>query len=201
MVQNNLIETAKKFWEFFSDIAKQIQKSPEDNNLINNLDSAVDRLGVYGWEYGPYELNNDWYFCLSPNLRDDLLEELQFVISLAPKLRGWHFFVGKPKKMEEINCIDVVVDEYDIQEVCADNWRCVLYKMKNGKYDIDICLDKELNNFTEDDKYNIVETFLIHMLGEVGYMSLIDKVFIVETLEKEGIRFLDLRYFFGSVTG
>lgn len=197
MDQSNFKEMSMKFWFFFTEISSKLKENPEDDNVVLSLDRAVQELGVYGWEYGPFQFKEgDYYFCLSPNLSVRLLEEVQYIISLAPALEGWHFLVGKPKKLEEINSIDIDFDKSSKKSVCADKWRCILYKVGNGKYEVDIQLDNEVNSFNENDQYIIVDTFLVQMLGEIGYMTYIEEVFIVEDIKKTGIKFLDLRYFF-----
>ena len=34
------------------------------------------------------------YFCLSPNLQEDLIDEIDEIISLAPNLIGWEFILS-----------------------------------------------------------------------------------------------------------
>jgi hypothetical protein len=185
------INKINNFWLFFKTVASEILNNPENLKLITRIDNEVSKLGEISWEYGP--TTDGFYFCLSPNFRFDLIPYTEFAISLAPSLPNWKFVSGKPQKL---NCIEEFVfinDDGKENILSTKNWYAVLYKFKDGTYDIDFILD---TNFDEKTSYLALDTAMTNLLGEINYMKKVETVKIVKEFDsntnKKGVRFTQL---------
>jgi hypothetical protein len=87
------------FWNAMSVLLNNIASDPENNSLIQQVNVLVDTLGDFDWEYGPLD-SSGYYFCLSPNGQENLVQAIDEIIALAPKLVGWKFIACKPRKPE-----------------------------------------------------------------------------------------------------
>ena len=176
----------KSFWAFFKSISNEVFLNPIDKKLISQLDKEVYKLGKVGWEYGPW--NEGFYFCLSPNLKLELLEYVDECIALAPNIPNWSFLVGKPKKEEKVDEFVFMNDTKSI--INTTKWRVVVYKFKDGTFDIDIITDLP---YEEKTNYLAVDIAITNLLGELNYMKKVSNVSIVKEFDsntnKEGFHF------------
>jgi hypothetical protein len=163
------------FWERLIELLNSIKSDPENNELINRIDKFISDTTEYDWEYGPSS-KTEFYFCLSPNLREDLIEEVERIISLAPKIDGWEFIAGKPRKDEIVPWL--MLDDNNL-EIMVDpsNWRFILYKFKDNTFDIDVKLN-DLNG-SLDFQYMAINILLTNALGEKEFMKWIKGINIV----------------------
>lgn len=179
-MDKNTINNINQFWVFFEEISKRLLIDPENFELIEMLEGKVNQLLGLGWEYGPS--NNGLYFCLSPNNDYNLIDYTRFAISLAPDLLDWKFVVGKPQKVEEIDEFILYNDDGTETRVITTAWRAVVYKFKDGTYDIDILIDESLDVESKDIALDIA---LTNMLGEIHCMEKINKVAVVEQFDDD----------------
>ena len=180
-----------RFWVFFEEIASEILAKTEDEKIIATIDDEVSKLGNITWEYGPLE--NDYYFCLSPNFKFDLIPYTDYAISLSPNLNGWRFLSGKPQKLDATDEICFLETDGSEISVSTKNWRAVTYKFKDGTYDIDFLIDM---NSDEDTKYLALNLAMVNLLGEINYLRKVENIKIVERFDsntnQKGIKFSDL---------
>ncbi len=176
------MKTINDFWNKFRGISKIIREFPEEDNIIQLVDNLVKTLGDFSWEYGP-SINTDFYFSLSPNLNPDNLVLIKDIISSAPKIEGWEFIAGKPKKREFIPSWIILDDKEEEIKINASNWRCIIYKYSDNTYDLDV----EITNLNcnEDTKYYAVDIHLINLIGELSYIELITDIKIVSKFSPE----------------
>lgn len=173
-----------RFWEEFSVLSQEIIKSPDNNKVIERVDYLVKELGGYDWEYGPSE-KGEYYFCLSPNLQEELLKKVDEIVSLAPVIYDWEIISGKPRKKEFLKGWTMFNEDNTEILVDTDNWKCVVYKFPDNTYDIDFKISGVEGN--EDTQYLAVDIHLTNLLGERNYLRLIKGVNIVPEFSKEAI--------------
>lgn len=166
----------KSFWNHLTPLLLEINISPENNELIHRIDNFISEEAEFDWEYGPSS-TADFYFCLSPNLREELIDDVERMIALAPSIDGWEFIAGKPRKDEIVPWIMLGENDEEI-EVDPSEWRFILYKFKDNTFDIDVKLDGL--NGSQDFQYLVVNIFLTSALGEKEFMRLIKNINIVE---------------------
>ena len=63
------------FWQQLTKFLYAVKVDPENSELINQIDQFISNTTEYDWEYGPSTVT-DFYFCLSPNLREDLVADV-----------------------------------------------------------------------------------------------------------------------------
>lgn len=172
----------KKFWGDFSLISQEIIKNPEDEDNIEKLDQLVNELGKYDWEYGPSN-KAEYYFCLSPNLDENLLSEVESIVANSPKIENWEIIACKPRKIEPLMKWNMF-NENDIEiTINTNEWRCVLYKFPDNTYDLDVKLNNVDGN--EDTQYLAVDIHLTNIIGEKDYMKFIKNISLVSEFSSE----------------
>lgn len=172
----------ESFWQKFNLLAKAIIRKPDDSEIICILDTYVHQLGDYDWEYGPSK-KKELYFCLSPNMRVDLIEEVDDIIRKAPEIEYWEIISCKPKKKELISKFFIENEKGEEILIDTKGWKCIAYKFPNGTYDLDILLNKIEGN--EETKYLAIDIHLTNLMGERKYITLIEGVTIVSSIEGE----------------
>lgn len=166
----------RTFWNHLIPFLDQIKISPENSELIHRVDKFISDETEFDWEYGP-STGAEFYFCLSPNLREELMDDVERVIALAPTIDAWEFIAGKPRKNEILPWI--MLDENNGEvEVDPSKWRFILYKFKDNTFDIDVKLDGL--NRSLDFQYLAINIMLTSALGEKEFMRLIKNISIVE---------------------
>lgn len=160
-----------------------------NSTLIDDLDKRVTLLGErMDWEIGPLN-NREQYFCLSPNLNENLIPLVREIVEAAPELKNWKVIPFKPKKgwigqwkMFNETGKEIMVD--------ADSWRCVLYKFEDDVYEIDVKVEHVDGN--DDIKYLAVDIVLTNLLGEEVYLKTIKNISLVKGFEEKSISIKDL---------
>lgn len=176
MVTNKEIQT---FWEEFKAISTDLIRSPNDKNLIKEINASIMKLGNLDWEYGPFNDKNRFYFCLSPNFNAKNIPVIEQIITAAPKIERWKFLAYKPKK-EWVGRWKMEGNNDRILTIDSTNWKAVAYKFPDNTYDIDVKLDSW--NYEEDASI-AVDILLVNVLGEEKYMRLVENVRIVDEFE------------------
>lgn len=165
----------KTFWNHLIPLLREIKINPENNELIHQVDKFISDETEFDWEYGPSS-KAEFYFSLSPNLREELIDDVERVIALAPTVDGWEFIAGKPRK--EIVPWIMLSEHNEEIEVDPSSWRFILYKFKDGTFDMDVKLNGLKGGL--DFQYMAVNILLTNALGEMEFMKLIKNVNIVE---------------------
>jgi hypothetical protein len=169
-----------EFWKTIFPVLERVLTDHENDQLIMQLDSIVSAYCDFDWEYGPSE-KTDFYFCLSPNLREELIDEIDDVISRAPNLIGWEFICGKPRKPGVVNWVMLNEREEEIT-IDAHSWRCVVYKFPDNTVDLDIKLTGVNGNL--DTQCIAVDILLTNILGERSFIKVVKGVNIVSEFEE-----------------
>jgi len=172
----------KNFWTEFEVISNEIIKYPESIYLIQKLDHLVDDLGPYSWEYGP-SVSREYYFSLSPNLNEELLNELDKIILLAPQIKGWEFFSGKPKKNELLTEFTIENEAKIEIKIDTTSWECIIYKFQDGKYELDVKIFEIAGD--EDTAYSALDVHLVNLLGERCYIKKISGVSLISEFDQK----------------
>jgi len=168
------------FWIKILQVLSKVRVNPEDQVLIKELDDIVFNFGEYEWEYGPSQ-KTDFYFCLSPNLNAELLDEVDAIILAAPELAGWEFISCKPRKkdvtkwsMSDQNGNEIVINTL--------NWRCIVYKYPDDTLELDVMTDSKTDL---DTQYSAVDIHIMNLIGEREYMKYITSFTIVKNFPSD----------------
>ncbi|MEL6625438.1 MAG: hypothetical protein AAFQ83_17545 [Bacteroidota bacterium] len=190
----SLREKARLFWERFSLLSEDLLSNPESSELIRRLDRLVQELGDFDWEYGPSAVA-EFYFSISPNFRVDLIQDVNEIVAVAPRIINWELIAGRPRKREILNEFVITNIYGEDLEVNAKDWMCILYKFKNQTYDLDV----QINGLhvDEETQYQAVEIHISNLIGEMIFLSKIKNISIVEdfdsNLESRAIPLVNLR--------
>lgn len=171
-----------EFWSFISGISKELAATPNNDNLINKIDSAVYAFGDYDWEYGPSQ-SKDFYFALSPNLRIDLIQEVEYIVSLAPVIENWEIISCKPKKFEPLEKWNMYNEKGEKIVVNTKEWECIIYKFPDNTIELDILINNLEGN--DEIKYLAVDIHLSNIMGEKKYIQTISNFKIVAEFSGE----------------
>jgi hypothetical protein len=163
------------FWKQISPLLTKVLGDPDNAGLINQIDTVVKEFCDYDWEYGPSKVES-FYFCLSPSSQEKVIEEIDEVISLAPKLEGWEFISCKPRK-DEILSFSILNERNEEVSIQTQNWKCVVYKFKDQTVDLDVTIDGV--NGDKDTQYYALNIHLTNLLGERNYLRIVKNVKIV----------------------
>jgi hypothetical protein len=174
MPKERIIETGE-FWKQIAPLLIEALNDPEGIELTNKIDSVVKDFSGYDWEYGPSKVE-EFYFSLSPGSQVKNFEEIDEVISLAPRLRGWEFISGKPRKEELLNFLMLNENNEEIS-IETQNWECVVYRFPDQTVDLDVKLDG-INGNT-DTQYYALDIHLTNLLGERNYLRVVKNFNIV----------------------
>jgi hypothetical protein len=172
---------AKAFWNATVPLLKQVLVEPESDELIKQIDKVVSDFGDYDWEYGPSK-KTQFYFCLSPNFREELIDEIDKIISLAPTLNGWEYISCKPRK-EELPKWNMLNENDEEITIDARSWKCVVYKFPDQTIDIDIKIEGIKGNL--DTQRMAVDIQLTNLLGERNYIKIVKGVNIVSEFSEK----------------
>ncbi len=186
-------EKIHEFWNVFSSISEEVLVTPNDDKLIAKIDSSVRDLGDYDWEYGPSQTKR-FYFALSPNLQIHLLEEVDYIVSLAPAIDNWEIISCKPKKKEFLEEWEILNERGEKIIVNTKNWKCVIYKFPDDTIELDVVIENVDGN--DEIKYLAVDIHLSNILGERKYIQKIKTFSILnefpEDIKKRAVRVRDL---------
>ncbi len=181
------------FWKAISPLLEKVLTNPENEGLIKQIDNLVSTFGDYDWEYGPSN-KTEYYFCLSPNFQEDLIDEVDEIVSFAPSLSGWEYLSCKPRKPEVFSW--VMLNEND-EEITVDTrkWKCVVYKFPDNTVDLDVKIDDVRGN--SDTQNLAVDIHLTNVLGERNYIKIVKGVSIVSQFaEKDRLRSIPVHELF-----
>jgi hypothetical protein len=169
-----------EFWKFFEKIQEKLFDEPSNSELASKINSEVALLGELDWELGPYG-TNQMYFCLSPNMQNELLHYTRNLIALAPVLKNWHFFPAKPKKIEKVASFQLINDDGSITIVNTDLWQIVLFQYDDNVFDIDLLVD--VTTYKSENRDMITDIAITNAIGEMAYIEQINKVSVVSNFD------------------
>ena len=144
------------------------------------VDAAIDGLGRFDWEIGPYRDEN-YYFAISPNLDTHKLETTKEFIKYAPICAGWTFLPSKPIKNDWKGIWKMHNEDEKEILVDSNNWRYVLYKFEDETFDMDIIIDDIDGN--KDTIDMAIDIGLTGYLGEEKFIELIKHIEVVSNIE------------------
>lgn len=175
---DNIIE----FWSLFKSIASDLKHNPTGSDLVSQVDAAIDRLGPFDWEIGPYT-GEEYYFSVSPNLDASKLETTKEFMKYAPVCAGWTFLPSKPVKSDWKGMWKMLNENGKEILIDSNNWRYVLYQFDDQTFDIDIIINNIDGN--EDTHNMAIDIGLTGYLGEERFMDLIKHIKVISEPEEE----------------
>lgn len=179
MVTEHLIA---EFWQWFKSICGCFGDRFQNRELIDELDSRVERLGRFSWELGPgVKDSHNNALVLTPCGDPALLVETRTVIEGAPECPGWEFYPAKPPKEWSRQ---FALQAYDGSRVSIDasGARYVLIQYPDGVFDV-LLADRGIAALPEDLRQTATELLLDGELGEERRMVSIHTVDVVGEFE------------------
>jgi hypothetical protein len=168
--------------EYLIKNAIEQELSIEQEYLIDQLNNLILEFGRLTWDIGMDEQNN-WFFTISPNGNQDLVELTEHIIEAAPRHLDWIFYAGKPQKNWE-RTFSLYDHEMDVVEIDANSWYYVAFLEADGTVELII----EANNIKHLDPETIEiagNLFLVHELGEKMSLQIVSKVTLVPQLNPD----------------
>ena len=130
------------------------------------LTQLLHEIGVTSWEMGVQE--GDRFLAFSVASVDDVTT-VRAIVADAPRVPGWRFLVGKPKKDWSRFFV------WQGIEVDASEWRCVVFTYDDGISEIvfiDPIIPDALGEFTQQILEFVVES-------ELGQLCALERIFRV----------------------
>ena len=178
----------ENFWRWFVQneylIKNAIEQelSIEQEYLIDQLNNLILDFGRLTWDIG-LDDQNSWFFTISPNGNQDLIEIVEHIIEAAPRHLDWNFYAGKPQK-NWVRTFSLYDNEMDVVEIDANSWYYVAFLEADGTVELII----EANNIEHLDPETIEiagNLFLVHELGEKMSLQIVSKVTLVALLNPD----------------
>lgn len=176
------IDKITEFWSWFKSIAADLKRNPTSPNLVSQVNAAIDRLGRFDWEVGPYR-DEHYYFAISPNLDLSKLDTTKEFMKYAPVCAGWVFLPSKPVKSDWKGIWKMLNENGKEIFVDSKNWRYILYKFEDETFDMDIIIDDFDGNKNTAD--TAIDIGLTGYLGEEKFITLIKNIKIVSGTEEQ----------------
>jgi len=176
------IKNINNFWTWFSDNYKAIGQDFDNEELLNELNDRVNKLGEFAWEIGP-GINSVNQLVISPGGDLDLLPYTKKIVSYAKDVPDWEFHYAKPPKQWEL-IFEFTKNDGSQIEINASQWEYVLLKYDDGMFEI-IIQTYDLQQLDKDDKLTAAEILLDGILGEEKRMIYICCIDVVEEFEHQ----------------
>lgn len=181
MVNEHLIA---EFWQWFKSICGCFGDKFQNRELIDELDSRVERLGQFSWELGPgVKDSRNNALVLTPCGDLALLAETRSVIKGAPECPGWEFYPAKPPK-EWSRQFALQADDGSRVSIDASGARYVLLQYPDGLFDV-LLADRGIASLPVELQQTATELVLDGELGEERRMVSIHTVDVVGAFEGE----------------
>lgn len=171
-------DEVRAFWNWFRGIAEHLAGDLDENqSAIDELDRRISEMGL-AWELGPGE-SSGRFLAISPDGDKSLLEVSRRVVNEAPRIEGWTFFPAKPARSAALE-FSIRGDSGSDEEIDAQNWKYVLYRNKNGTFDI-VLSQPNLSNLSENDRYAAAVVCVDALLGEQLRLELVEEIECIDT--------------------
>ncbi len=158
----------KHFWSWFASIEADLAANVENESLLKELDEQVYSLDLeISWELGPGR-DKEWFLAISPNLRKDLLEETELIVSMAPDIAKWEFLSATPVKDWNYK-FELPEDRIEIDML---NWKCIVIPAYDSKYDV----------FLISDDSALIPTHLGQTVCEIALKSILGERVLIEKI-------------------
>lgn len=181
MVAEHLIA---EFWQWFKSVCGCFGDKFQNQELIDELNSRVERMGRFAWELGPgVKDNRNNALILTPCGDPALLVETRTVIEAAPECPGWEFYPAKPPK-EWSRQLILQADDGSRVSINASGARYVLLQYPDGVFDV-LLADRGIAALPVDLRQTATELLLDGELGEERRMVSIRSVDVVVEFKGE----------------
>ena len=190
----------ESFWTWFVSNEQKIKdviqqgSGNEKELLVNALDNQILAFGLFKWEIGPGD-NRPFFFTISPNGSEELLQISTAIIDAAPYLSDWDFYPALPVKAHQLQftLFDDFLTEHEID---ATTWKAVLNPHFSRKVEIMI----EAGNISHLAPETLLEAGDIattHLLGESLKITHVKKIEVLpklpETYKEEAFLITELK--------
>jgi len=122
------------FWEWVKNNIEHLNPKTITDEYINELETKIEKLGDFSWEIGFDSKVGKYFLTISPEGDFELLQLSKDIILHAPKIENWIFYSSKPPKQWKLK-FNLLIDDKKVL-FDANEWRYVLYKYSDNKYDI-----------------------------------------------------------------
>jgi hypothetical protein len=160
-----MVETTvaiSRFWRWFCNHQRQLRNVADDPILLAELERKLSEIGQRFWEIGPFTAASDeLYFAIALGKDPHRMPAIEQVINAAPKLDGWRFLVGKPRKSWQ----RAVRWGEDRLLIDANDWQFVLYRFPDGLHDV-VLVKPELRGLSEKEKIDLIGFVVASEIGE-----------------------------------
>jgi len=174
----------RAFWNWFLSVADNFGDHFDNQELIQELDQKISKMGDFSWELGPGVADQtNSALVITPCGDKTLLPVTKLVVANAPKIPGWEFFASKPPKKWERRFLVEAENGRKI-EIDASNWKYALLKFPEGTFDI-IIKSPELIGLTKDLQYTAATIVLDSEIGEEMRLQWIVGVDVVAEFDEE----------------
>jgi hypothetical protein len=127
------LNNISQFWKWFAENNVVLGHKDVPESLVAQLEEHLFAIDRFDWEIGPGSVRQH-RFSLSPCGDIEKLTLTQTIVKAAPSLDGWEFYSAKQPR-EWMLSFSLMADNLPV-EIDAKLWEIVVYKLKNGMYDI-----------------------------------------------------------------
>lgn len=180
-------EQVEEFWQWFvknEALVKACITNPENDArefVIENLNNHILSFGPLKWDLGLND-NNEWFFTISPNCDEHLLEITEEIIALAPHFLNWNFNDSVPAK-EWDRQFSLYDHEMEILHVDASKWYYIAFAAGEK---VELIIEAPNMNFAQEETVAVAgNLFLMNEIGERLLIERIDKYSLVPELDEE----------------
>jgi hypothetical protein len=194
----NSLQNITTFWNWFDEKSIELLKDPLDESLISLLDDKILTLNGVTWEIGPTHDPAIRYLAISPNLRKELVPICESIISMAPELEFWRFYIYRQPKIDWKGIYSILHKSGNNLNIDVNNWRFIIYQYTDKMFEIDILnIENSYLSLGESFVQEIIELALINIIGEqVLMLYLLKFQHIEEELDTPSLNFREASNFF-----
>lgn len=172
-----------QFWKWFASIAERLSDDFENEAFLAELDRRLSALADVGWELGPGRTSAN-ALAISPNGEADLLPVTRKIAAAAPAGLGWEVHPARPARDPYLTFSMRRPGDAAEIEVDARAWRYVLYRFREGDFDV-VLEQPNLGSLSDDERYSAAVIFLDGALGEEARLRRVREVEAVVALSAE----------------
>ncbi len=180
-------QQAEEFWQWFVKNEALIQgciTNPESESreyVIEHLNNYILAFGPLKWDLGLNDAD-EWFFVISPNCDEQLLEITSELIEIAPTFLNWQFHDSVPAK-DWNRQFSVYDHEMEVLTVDASAWHYIAFTAGEK---VEVILEAPNLNFTNEETTAIIgNLFLLNEIGERLLIERIAKYSLVSELDDE----------------
>jgi len=170
------------FWNWVEFDSGIVQNGQLDERNYATLDEWVSGLSIPDWEIGP-DHAEDQYLALSPNGDLDILKLTDIVVSRAPKISGWKFYSGRPKK----NWDGKFIWSIHRETIDINGWKALVLRYPDNIYEI-IFLAMNFDNFSENEILALIKFIAMSELGEEKFIKKVCGVYFDQNPSAQDIK-------------